>query len=780
MTEASDSGSGAPFTVPKAPLADVGPAYYYPVDALVPTHTDEKPTLDSYSGAEGIPVFTPTMAEFSDFYAYCRAIDPWGMKSGIVKIVPPREWTDALPKYAPQEPDGAPLECVRIKNAITQHFLPAGPGLWRQTNITRTSSVWDPKQWADVCSHPSQRGPPLARVRRKLAAAVAAEQVHSNRFDEQASAASAISHGRVTRSGGASPAPSGRSASRAPAKTTKDEWLAFDPENCWLDEAHGADEERPQPGAWDAQICRILESEYWKSLNLGKPPMYGADLQGTLFDERTGSWNVGHLESLLTHLHISSVLPGVTTPYLYFGMWRASFAWHVEDMDLHSINYIHFGAPKQWYSIRQADRQRFESIMSAAFPSDARSCSNFMRHKSFVASPSFLASHGVKPLRLVQHAREFVITYPYGYHSGYNLGYNCAESVNFALPSWIDIGLKADYCKCAQAQESVRIDVRAILEDNKHLPEVAHVMQMQTQTQQKKRPREAQLLPPPKITRLANNDNTRYCVFCAAGPDDSLTPLPSGAVAALQRAPASRKSVEACSGRVSAHGLCAAFIPETWVEDSEVKGAENIEKARWGLKCAVCTDAKAARHGAKIQCTKGKCPRSAHVSCALDEPSGWFLDICEGPVADKLEGIKNGASTDERLVVLCRGHNPLWQEQEAARRAAEMYERIHAIEPGSWVRIKTGGGMWSTRLLSIDDETLQVVVDSEPEAGLPLESAQGVRVPWAKVLQKSDGPEGPSNPGANNTNSTTTDSSIDSLGPRVRKPKAVPSEFIAD
>lgn len=44
----------------------------------------------------GIPVFKPTYEEFEDFYAYCKAINKYGMKSGVVKVIPPKEWKKKL------------------------------------------------------------------------------------------------------------------------------------------------------------------------------------------------------------------------------------------------------------------------------------------------------------------------------------------------------------------------------------------------------------------------------------------------------------------------------------------------------------------------------------------------------------------------------------------------------------------------------------------------------------------------------------------------------------
>ena len=153
-------------------------------------------------------------------------------------------------------------------------------------------------------------------------------------------------------------------------------------------------------------------------------------------------------------------------------MWRATFAWHVEDMDLFSINYIHFGAPKFWYAILQGKSVQLENTMRSAslsftettstwavtntsFPSKVNSFATSPNvgsssDRSFLASRTLLAQSYCKPNFLVQHAGEFVIAYPHGYHAGFNLGFNCAESVNFALESWLDIGGRgiAQACGC--------------------------------------------------------------------------------------------------------------------------------------------------------------------------------------------------------------------------------------------------------------------------------------------------------------------------------------------
>ena len=105
----------------------------------------------------------------------------------------------------------------------------------------------------------------------------------------------------------------------------------------------------------------VPQLEYWRQRLHGggvEYVEYGNDVEGTAFSDPhegdplgSSKWNMRTLPRLegscLRLLHGEA--PGISTPMLYIGMAFATFAWHVEDHYLYSINYQHFGAPKTWY-----------------------------------------------------------------------------------------------------------------------------------------------------------------------------------------------------------------------------------------------------------------------------------------------------------------------------------------------------------------------------------------------------------------------------------------------
>uniref|UniRef100_A0A8C2CY15 [histone H3]-trimethyl-L-lysine(9) demethylase n=1 Tax=Cyprinus carpio TaxID=7962 RepID=A0A8C2CY15_CYPCA len=203
-----------------------------------------------------------------------------------------------------------------------------------------------------------------------------------------------------------------------------------------------------------------LERKYWKNLTFN-PPIYGADVNGTLYDPDVKEWNIGHLNTILdTVEHDSGItIEGVNTPYLYFGMWKTTFAWHTEDMDLYSVNYLHFGEPKSWYCVPPEHGKRLERLAKGFFPGSSQNCEAFLRHKMTLISPSILKKYGIPFEKITQEAGEFMITFPYGYHAGFNHGFNCAESTNFATRRWIDYGKQAILCSCRKDMVKISMDV---------------------------------------------------------------------------------------------------------------------------------------------------------------------------------------------------------------------------------------------------------------------------------------------------------------------------------
>jgi hypothetical protein len=414
--------------------------------------------------------------------------------------------------------------------------------------------------------------------------------------------------------------------------------------------------------------CAELETHYWKSLGFNQP-MYAADMPGTLFDDEEETWNVAKLENILDVL--GTKVPGVNTAYLYLGMWKATFAWHLEDVDLYSINYIHFGAPKQWYSISQEDARRFEKAMRQAWPADSKNCDQFLRHKTYLISPDVLQKqYGVKVNKLVHYEGEFVITYPYGYHSGYNIGYNCAESVNFATESWLEYGRIARKCNCEA--DNVWVDVAEIERKMRGEPTPEYYEETDDESElededsklptppasvkgkpaSKKRKRDIKQEAPKKKKKIRiriKAPSAEPCVMCPNdNPWEPLLPTDNGK---------------------KAHRSCALYTPETFVtiEDGKemVHGVANIDRARLDLKCNFCR----SKRGACFQCSAKKCARAFHATCAL--AAGVQIDAGPVPTFDE-EGKEY---FEEGFDFRCKMHRPK-MPKNATPNSLEKDERV--------------------------------------------------------------------------------------------------------
>jgi hypothetical protein len=607
-------------------------------------------------------------------------VDKYGMQSGIIKIIPPQEWKDSLP------PLDDLVKQIRVREPIKQDIMGSN-GTYRQVNILHQRSYNLP-QWRQLCEQ-SEHQPPARRGERRANAD--RKPATRSRGAAQSSANSATPavkrrrNGRLTR----------RSAKAAKEEMEDDDDRPMTPVSPTAEQDEVIDSVEQDPGVEDQKCddedeapvrrmgrmgftrqskpktqstsarrkysrregsavvdeaafkdfdyrmdvseftperCEELERIYWKTLTYA-PPLYGADLLGTLFDDSTKIWNLNKLPNLLDVL--GTKVPGVNTAYLYLGMWKATFAWHLEDVDLYSINYLHFGAPKQWYSISQADARRFEAAMKNIWPTEAKACDQFLRHKSFLISPAHLKQHyNITVNKCVSYPGEFVVTYPYGYHSGYNLGYNCAEAVNFALDSWLPMGKVAKKCQCAQAQDSVWVDVYEIerklrgeeteyeeTEDEEDeeaedqdtgllSPPSSHTVRIKAPGRKRKRAAEEK---EPKTKRIRLRPKHYVEPPCCLCPND----IPGAEIMSTD------------DGRM-AHRMCALYLPETYIEtvdDQEIiANVAGIDKARLELKCLYCRSKK----GACFQCSQKKCPRAYHATCAA--AAGVFVEEAEVPV----------------------------------------------------------------------------------------------------------------------------------------------------
>ncbi|WCJ26280.1 Lysine-specific demethylase 5D [Euphorbia peplus] len=209
-----------------------------------------------------------------------------------------------------------------------------------------------------------------------------------------------------------------------------------------------------------------MEKKFWEIVegSAGEVKvMYGSDLDTSIYgsgfprvndprpesvdakawDEYCGSpWNLNNLPklkgSMLRAVHHN--ITGVMVPWLYVGMLFSSFCWHFEDHCFYSMNYMHWGEPKCWYSVPGSEVNAFEKVMRNSLPDLFDAQPDLLFQLVTMLNPSVLQESKVPVYSVLQEPGNFVITFPRSYHGGFNFGLNCAEAVNFAPADWLPHG----------------------------------------------------------------------------------------------------------------------------------------------------------------------------------------------------------------------------------------------------------------------------------------------------------------------------------------------------
>lgn len=269
-------------------------------------------------------------------------VDKYGMKSGILKIIAPDEWRESL------APIDELVKQIRVREPIKQEIMGSN-GTYRQVNFVHQRSYNLP-QWRQLCDQsehqpPARRGERRANSDRKPATRTRAAAQPTSRT----SAPAKKRGGRVTRRSARaakeeSEEPEDRPMTPISPAPEKDEVLDSVENDPGVQEEDQCDDEDGPPVSrmrfsrqnkpktqstsarrkysrregsamvdeaafkgWDYHMdiseytperCEELEKTYWRTLTYA-PPLYGADLLGSLFDDSNSTWNLNKLPNLL-------------------------------------------------------------------------------------------------------------------------------------------------------------------------------------------------------------------------------------------------------------------------------------------------------------------------------------------------------------------------------------------------------------------------------------------------------------------------------------------------
>ncbi|KAF8110334.1 hypothetical protein N665_0085s0062 [Sinapis alba] len=386
---------------------------------------------------EDAPIFYPSEEEFEDTLSYIAKIRPKAEKYGICRIVPPPSWKPPCPLKEKQ--------------------------VWEDSKFNTRVQRVDKLQNRSSMKKISKLSNQMRRKKRKCMKM--GMDSATNGKSDPGSGSPGMSEFETF---GFEPGPG---FTLKDFKKYADEFKAQ-----YFKKSEASTDSECKGGDWEPAV-EDIEGEYWRIVDKATEEievLYGADLETGVFgsgfpkissgheassaDEKYAKlgWNLNNFSRLPGSLlkHEGSDISGVLVPWLYIGMCFSSFCWHVEDHHLYSMNYMHWGAPKSWYGVAGKDAVKLEEAMRKHLPDLFEEQPDLLHKLVTQLSPSKLKTAGVPVHRCVQHAGEFVLTFPRAYHAGFNCGFNCAEAVNVAPVDWLPHGQIAIELYCQQGRKT--------------------------------------------------------------------------------------------------------------------------------------------------------------------------------------------------------------------------------------------------------------------------------------------------------------------------------------
>ena len=388
---------------------------------------------------DNVPVFTPTDVEFKNPFKYIESIKSKAEPFGICLIVPPKVWT---PDYCLSEEIRFTtklqrIHCLGETYPAAEEELAAIKKHLEQQNILLTAmpqisgceldlpfmskvvgefgglqQVIDQRKWmkvADKLRIPKTAADRLTKLEHIYCKYLLSYDLLSQ--EEKTKLRRAVLEERNKKPCGEYMA-KGRSMSLANfqrnAKNINEYYMK-----------HGSN----------------VEDVFWEMVEDDQRyvVVHRAELDGTAFPTSKfkpfckSKWNLNVLPkapgSLVRDL---PDVEGVTSPMVKVEMVLSADTWHTTPHDFYSLEFLHQGESKIWYSIPTGSKDSFMEVMKTKLNGELDDM------KDRMIPHSSLAKSGISVYRVVQETGQFIVKFPGAYHSSLSTGFTVSEFVSFA------------------------------------------------------------------------------------------------------------------------------------------------------------------------------------------------------------------------------------------------------------------------------------------------------------------------------------------------------------